>query len=88
MEELYIVKYSIGHYDDWGVTDIFVTNNKSKATKYVTKFNRLVKKWCEYYNQFEDDSHWIKDEYVEQHFQRWIWFRDIEQCYYEIIDVR
>ena len=69
-----MVKYCGGSYDDWYEQYIFVTDKKSTATKYVTKFNRILKKWKEYSKQFEDNNMgmtWIKDEYVKQHFNRW-----------------
>lgn len=49
-----------------------------------------LKKWKEYYKQFEDDSSfkWLKDEFVEAHFKRWYSLRNITKCYYDEIDVR
>ncbi|GAG31669.1 unnamed protein product, partial [marine sediment metagenome] len=65
MSRAYIVKYSGGTYDDYYEHNVFVSVNKSKATKYVTKFNNILKKWKDYYAQFEyKKGHsiaWIKD---------------------------
>ena len=91
MEKMYLVKYSGGSYDDWFSEDIFITSKKYKATKYVNKFNRILKKWKEYYSQFEDDKYrfpWIKDEFVDKHFDRWNSLRKINKCYFEEIEVR
>ena len=91
MKKLYIVKYSSGSYDDYHTTDVFVTDIKSKATKYVTKFNKILKKWEKYYKKFEEKDcgmGWIKDEYVQQHFDRWNCLREINLCYWEEIEVR
>lgn len=91
MENMYLVKYCGGSYDDYYSTVIFATNNKKLATKYITKFNSILKKWKNYYSQFEDKKdvfNWIKEEYVNQHFNRWNSLRDISKCYYEEIKVR
>jgi hypothetical protein len=89
MKKMYIVKFSSGSYDDYSIFCVFVTEKKSIATKYVTKFNKILKKWKNYYSQFEnDDRDWIKEEYVNQHFKRWHALREINECYWEEIEVR
>jgi len=91
MKKIYIIKYCGGSYEDYYTKDIFITDNKSNATKYVTKFNKLLKKWNKYYEQFEEDKcgmKWIKDEYVEQHFNRWNSLKNINNCYWQEIEVR
>lgn len=90
---MYIVKYSTGSYDDYGVTDIFITDKKSIATKYVTKFNSILKKWNNYYKQFEETPYegscgWIKDEFSEQYFWRWHRLKETNKCWWEEIEVR
>ena len=87
---MYIVKYSEGEYEDFRIKNIFVTHDKEKAYKYVTKFNKLHKKWEEYYKRYEGYSlvgNLIKDEYVE-YFDRWHKLNEINRCYIEKIDVR
>lgn len=87
----YLVKYYGGGWDDNYEVDIFVTNKKSKATKYVTKFNRILKKWKKYYKQFETVKcgiQWISDEYVQKHYDRWNKLRNITRCYYEEVEFR
>lgn len=82
----YLVSYSGGDYDDYYSNVVFVTNNKSTATKYVTKFNGILKRWKKYYEQFEITKFgikWIADEYVHSHFDRWDALRNINKCYYE-----
>jgi len=90
-KQLYIVKYTTGSNDSYDEINIFVTHSKSKATKYVTKFNKMVKKWRDYYQQFEDnncENKWIKDEFTNQHFNRWYMLREINKCSYEEIGLR
>ena len=52
----YLVRYSGGSYDDYYSAVVFVTNKKSTATKYCTKFNKLLGKWKTYYSQFETNK--------------------------------
>ena len=82
----YLVGYCGGSYDDYYSVFIFVTDKKSTATKYVTKFNRILKKWKKYYEQFETDESgikWIADEHVEKHYNRWHSLQNITKCYYK-----
>jgi hypothetical protein len=91
MNKIYLVKYYGGSYDDYYNVTIFATNKKSKAIKYVIKFNRILKKWKEYYSQYEDNKFgfkWIKDEFVNQYFNRWNNLNQLTKCYYEEIPVR
>jgi hypothetical protein len=46
---MYIVKYSAGSYDDYSENVIFVTKSKVKASRYILKFNNILKKWKDYY---------------------------------------
>jgi|GEM_PF-1730107 len=88
---MYIVRYCGGSYDDWYEANVFVTDKKTTATKYVTKFNKMLKKWKAHYKQFERKElgmTWIKDEYVEQHFNRWNSLRNINNCYWNEIEFR
>ena len=92
MSKIYLVKYCNGDYDHYHDTIVFATNKKSTATKYVTKFNKILKKWKEYYKQFEvvqwGGYNWIADEHIERHFLRWNALRGIEKCYWIEIEVR
>jgi len=81
-KKMYIVRYCGGVYDDWYETNLFVTDKKRTATKYVTKFNKMIKKWRKHYEQY------VKDEYVEQYFDRWSRLQDINKCYYNEIELR
>lgn len=87
----YLVRYQGGEYEDYYEKVIFVTNKKSTATKYVTKFNGILKKWKKYYEQFETTKYgmkWIADEYVQQHFDRWHSLQNISKSYYEEVIFR
>lgn len=91
MDKIYIVKYTYNcsEYDEHRI--IFATTKKTKAIKYSQKYNKIVKKWREYYKQFESDKFgfsWIRDEYFKQHFHRWDQLRSIGRCYWEEIEIR
>ena len=91
MNKIYVVKYCGGDYDEYQSVVIFATTNKRIAVQYTNKFNHILKKWKDYYKQFEGNDMgfvWIKDEHVEQHFYRWNRLRYITKCYYEEIEVR
>ncbi|WP_379953309.1 hypothetical protein [Dokdonia sp. R78006] len=91
MKKIYIVKYCGGSHDDWYSADVFVTDKKTTATKYVTKFNKILKKWKEHYKQYEENilenMNWIKDEHLE-HFERWNDLQNITKCYCDEIELR
>lgn len=89
--KIYLCCYSIGDYDDCRIINVFATTNKSKAKKWVSKFNKTLKKWSYYYSQFEDDRlgfRWIKDEYVEKYFDRWNSISRINNAFIEEIELR
>jgi len=91
MDKLYIVKYSSGEYYDYIEKDIFVTTSKSKATRYVTKFNRLLKKWGKYYEKFENklgSINWFDESYPTKYYDRWYSLRNTNSCFWEEIEIR
>jgi hypothetical protein len=91
MSKIYLVKYCGGSFDDYYNAVVFATFKKSKAIKYCTKFNRILKKWKDYYSQYEDDDDgfkWIKDEFINQYYDRWYSLKKYTKCYYEEITVR
>jgi hypothetical protein len=91
MKNMYIIKYSGGSYDDFYTTDIFVTTNKSKATRYATKFNRILKTWKDHYKKYEEKKHgfgWIKDEFVEKKYDRWSSLNNVNRCFVDKIQQR
>lgn len=92
MKKAYVVQYLGGEIDDYFKIIIFVTNSKDKAKKYVEKFNSSLEKWKDYYSQYEEGRElgyrWIKDEYVSKYFNRWFEINNIDECYFEEIDLR
>jgi len=91
MTSYYLVKYYGGSYDDYYSAVVFVTDKKLTATEYCTKFNKKLKKWKEYYKQFETKKFgmdWIADEYADKHFDRWNRLINITACIYEEVSCR
>lgn len=60
MEKIYLVKYRGGDFDSSYNVTIFATFDENKAVKYIEKFNHILKKWKQYYSQFEEYG-WIKE---------------------------
>ena len=83
---MYIVKYNFGHSLDQDAAILFVTDSEQKAKNYCTKFNRILKKWKKYFNQFENND-WVGYRYQHK-FDRWYQLRMINECYYGKIEVR
>ena len=88
---MYIVKYSGGDYESVYTKDIFVTNDKREAMRYVMKANKLLRKWKKYYKRYE--VKWlgvttIADEYTEAHYTTWYRLQNVDKCYFEEIELR
>ena len=89
--KIYLCCYSTGEYDDYRVITVFATMNKSKASRWASKFNKILKKWSYYYSQFEDDKstiNWIKDEYVEKYYDRWYSLYKTNNSFIEEVELR
>jgi hypothetical protein len=77
---MYIVKYSKGSYDDYVQTVVFVTKSKIKASKYVLKFNNILKKWREYYSINEIPEYGTAHEIL--------FFKDVDRAWAELVEER
>lgn len=90
--KIYIVKYSLRRYDDYREEIIFVTVKKSTATKYVTRFNKILKQLEESNKKLEKVEScgwtWIKDKYAENFYRRWSTVREINRAYWEESEIR
>lgn len=65
MNKMYAVKMSTGKLEDYYSWIQFVTANKDYADKYVEKFNAMLIKWNQYFNQFKDQFGWIDQKYYD-----------------------
>lgn len=91
-KKIYIIKYYGGSYEDAYEVDIFVTSNKKTAINYVNRFNSILKKWLNYYEQYTETDcigiTRVKDEYKEKKLYRWYQLKNIRKCYFKEIEVR
>ena len=78
---MFIVYYTKGTYEDYMKVNVFVTTDKSKASKWVSKFNKMSDKWSEYYvkNRSKLICTMIED---------LIYFEEVGKAYFEPIEVR
>lgn len=92
MEKIYVAYYSEGSYDDYRKIIVFASTDKRKVTKWCTKFNKILKKWQDYYSQYETKNYgyfkWIGDEYVDLYFNRWHFLKSVNKANYYEIELR
>jgi len=100
---MYIVRYSIGSFDDFTVNNIFVTKDKALAESYVIRFNDVMKMYKDFYKKFtyhrypymleepeykdSDDDYGLLSEHIE-YYDRWEELIDFNECFFEEIEVR
>jgi len=46
--KMYLVYYSYGSFEDFGLCNIFITESEELADAYLAKFNTKLKKWRAY----------------------------------------
>lgn len=89
-DKIYLACYSTGEF---GLHIVFASNVKSRVTKWVTKFNKMHKRWKDHYDQYCDDrfgnimGRWITEENYDK-FNRWDMLRNINRAYYDEIELR
>lgn len=96
MTKLFVANYSKGEWDDYHEKQVFVSHDEQKVQDWVEKFNQKLERWKEYYSRFEEDENpecpecrkWIKEEFIEQHFYRWIELRDTNGAFLTQIELR
>ena len=92
-DKIYLACYSTGEYDDLGIHVVFASNVKSRVTKWVSKFNKMHKRWKAHYDQYCDDRYegalgrWIAEEHYDKS-NRWHMLRNINRAYYAEIELR
>lgn len=84
--KMYIVSYSKYAYEDRETFHVFVTGDEKKAIEYVNKFNGILDKWTNYYNQFTW-NYSLKEEY-KKYYYRWITLKDFNEAYYDEVEFR
>jgi hypothetical protein len=51
----YLAKYSRGSYDDYRTIDVFVTDDKELAQKWVNKFNTKLSHWKKHFSKYSHE---------------------------------
>lgn len=88
MKTAYIVSYWFGDTFDYYEFDIFVTEDKELAERYVVKFNNLLARLKEHYKRYENEDEWIKEEYDEIKFQGWQRVMECSNCNIKEVEIR
>lgn len=92
-DKIYLACYSTGQYEDFEIHIVFASNVKSRVTKWVSKFNKMHKRWEAHYGQYCDSrygdilSRWITEEHYDK-FNRWDMLRNINRAYCNEIGLR
>lgn len=87
---MYIISYYTEDVEGIYHEKIFATKSKETATKYVSKFNAILKKWKEFYSSFEEDYHGMRflAERYSDYYSRYILMKRILECRWEEIETR
>lgn len=85
---MYIVKYSKGEYEDYREINIFVTENKQDAIYYCNRFNSILRKWKDYYNELFSGYDYLEEDVRYEFHHRWYILNEINSCEYKEIEVR
>ena len=87
----YTVGYSVGSYDDYREVTVFITLDKKKATRWCTKFNKMMKKWKLYYDQYTKDvglKWYDADKYGYKFYARWHELYKLNSASYNEYEIR
>ena len=84
MKKMYLVYYN-GTWEGFYRSPIFLTEDEEKAKAYVAKFNRILKKWQDYFESMLDKDLFSEDTNA---YDRYMQLVNIEGCYYIEIEVR
>lgn len=91
VNKMYIAKYSKGEWDDHYQVSVFVSDDKRKVTKWVTKFNRIHKEYLKMYEPYLTNEHgfpWIDGEHYEKYGDKWYRLKKINKAFWEEIELR
>lgn len=89
MRKMYAVRMSTGDYDSEYSWIKFVTSNKGYAERYVAKFNAMLIKWNQYFNQFKDQYGWIDEKYYDTWiYDRYSMIKDYNMAFVGEVEVR
>jgi len=83
--------YVIFTNTEWGISPLKAFKNKSDATRYCAKYNRILKKYKEYYKKYEVNKlgllDWIDDKYIGMGvYDKWYSVKNTYNCSYEQVN--
>ena len=103
VKKAYIIKYSLGNYDNNFIGNLFVTFDIEIAKKYVNRFNRIVSEYKNFYKRFEyhrypflkedsdyvdSEDHYNLGEEHQKYYDRWVHLKNFNNCYFQKIEIR
>ena len=86
MEDLYVVKYNSGSYDDFRVNIMFICN-QTYAEKYVERFNKVLEYFRRRNEKMESRYGSLSDNY-EDFWDSYHTVKEMSNAYYEPIQFR
>lgn len=86
MKKMYLVYYN-GTWEGFYRAPIFITKDEEKAKAYAAKFNRILKKWKDYFDVTLEKERFNLGEETNT-YDRYMQLVNIEGCYYIAIELR
>ena len=91
-QNIYIVKYSTGYFENYREITIFATMDEIKANNYVRKYNIILDKLKTQYHKYGDHRggfSTIKEEFKHSNvFYRFYEVFKLHRCFYEEVELR
>ena len=91
-QNIYIVKYSTGYFENYREITIFATMDEIKAKDYISKYNMILDKLKTQYHKYGDHRggfSTIKEEFKHSNvFYRFYEVFKLHRCFYEEVELR
>ncbi len=75
--KIYLVSHSEYQYEDFQEEFIFATTDKQIAYSYMERYNAMLKKWRDYYKQFEVNR---EISHLDIKYYRWATLKYLNGC--------
>ena len=85
-EKLFIISFSASYYEDYHDCNLFVTDDIEVALKYCAKFNTMLKRWKDYFNEvvWSDEENYDEKKFYDRACQIY----EVHRCKMEMIEKR
>ena len=89
-DKIYLVSHSEQNYEDYEEEFIFATTDKQVAYSYADRYNALLKKWRDYYKQFEVKQGACHSgiSHLDIKYYRWITLKNLNGCKVTKVNMR